>query len=170
MRYALNIFKTSTISLLPNLWWDMKRIFTISYVSRCIIPLEDRPFEIQRLVAVSTKNNAVRYISGLLALQDNQFLQVIEGEEDEIERTFSSIRRDMRHTDINVIANKEILQRQFSRWIFGLAGSSVESRAYFSALTDQSHLTSHEQLCRVLENLAKMDSINKLMGAAKATL
>ena len=137
----------------------MESIFTISYVSRCIILPADRSFEIKRLVAISTKNNAVRYISGLLALQDDHFLQVIEGEEADVERTFASIRRDTRHTDITLIANKEIPRRRFPRWIFGLAGSSAEARAYFSEITNQSYLTSHDLFCCVLENLAKRDTV-----------
>ena len=120
------------------------------------------------MVAVSTKNNAVRYISGLLALQDDHFLQVIEGARVDIDRTFDSICRDGRHTDIKLLANTEIPKRQFSRWIFGLAGRSVEAQIYVSEITDRSYLDSHEELCRLLENLAKIDSVNKLTGSAKA--
>ena len=45
-----------------------------------------------KIVSVSTRNNAVRYISGLLTLQGNHFMQVLEGSQSEIFRTFEAIK------------------------------------------------------------------------------
>ncbi|MBX9651544.1 MAG: BLUF domain-containing protein [Xanthobacteraceae bacterium] len=139
----------------------MKQIYTLSYVSRCLLPPETQTSEMKRLVAVSTKNNAIRYISGLLTLQDDQFFQVIEGEQKEIGRTFDAIRRDMRHTDIRLIAEKELPERQFPRWIFGVVGTSPEAKAYFSEITDQSYLSSHDELSNMLHHLASIDTARR---------
>lgn len=139
----------------------MKPIYTLSYVSRCLLPPEIQASEMKRLAAVASKNNAIRYISGLLTLQDDQFLQVIEGEQKEIDRTFDSIRRDMRHTDIRLITHKELPERQFPRWIFGVVGTSPEAKAYFSEITDHSYLRSHDELSTLLHHLATIDTARR---------
>ncbi len=69
-----------------------------------------------RLLAHSFLNNQKYNITGLLIYKNNQFAQVIEGDEDAIERIWSKIQRDTRHKDIQILSKEPIVHRSFTKW------------------------------------------------------
>lgn len=82
------------------------------------------PTELVTLLEVSRRNNTLTDISGLLLYKDGNFLQVIEGEEEEIHRLHAKISRDPRHTGLITLTERVIQQRQFSDWRMGFKNLS----------------------------------------------
>ena len=75
--------------------------------------------ELLSLLETSHENNAERNITGMLVYGNGDFLQVIEGEEDQINTLFNIIKQDHRHKNITLIAKTHITQRTFTDWKMG---------------------------------------------------
>lgn len=74
--------------------------------------------------------NHSRDITGLLLHKGDSFFQILEGPHDAVIRTFRSISRDPRHTDVETIMEGEIPHREFSEWSMGfldLTGNLIPS-------------------------------------------
>jgi hypothetical protein len=71
------------------------------------------------LLAVARNNNTVNGISGMLLYSDGNFIQYLEGEQDQVRATFDRIRRDGRHTGVFVVSEGAIEQRVFADWSMG---------------------------------------------------
>lgn len=74
------------------------------------------PKELQELLVISRQNNIRNGITGMLLFEDGTFLQVLEGEEEVVERTYQRIAQDPRHNKILLIARFELEQRSFNDW------------------------------------------------------
>lgn len=55
-------------------------------------------------------------ITGTLAWRHNQFMQIIEGPSNAINRLFGVILRDSRHRDIVLVSERIIAEREFPNW------------------------------------------------------
>ena len=55
-------------------------------------------------------------VTGILLYKDGDFLQLIEGERTAVERLYSKIKADPRHTEITVLLAQECTERLFSDW------------------------------------------------------
>ena len=72
--------------------------------------------DISVIVESSSVNNAESEITGVLLEYNNCFLQYLEGPEYNILRLYDIIKRDNRHTNIQLIQTKDIQERIFSEW------------------------------------------------------
>lgn len=72
----------------------------------------------------SVRNNRLFNVTGLLLHHRGWFLQVLEGPLEVVDDTFDRIRRDLRHTDIRVVADLPIAARAFGDW--GMAAERLE--------------------------------------------
>ncbi len=77
------------------------------------------PGEIEEILNVSRKNNRQAGLSGLLIYHEGDFLQVLEGPSDDVERVFRVIRNDPRHYRVNVIVDHAVSHRSFGNWEMG---------------------------------------------------
>lgn len=77
------------------------------------------PVEIEEILTVSRRNNLRSGLSGLLVYHEGDFLQVLEGPPDDVERVFDVIRNDPRHYRVNVIVDHEVSRRSFGNWEMG---------------------------------------------------
>ena len=68
--------------------------------------------------------NLPHQISGLLIYHEGTFLQVIEGESEDVNEIFNKIRRDPRHKDVTLLMDEEIHEREFGKW--GMAFREVQ--------------------------------------------
>ena len=92
-------------------------IKTICYISDS---LEHESMD--KLKALYTKakaNNLTHNITGILIYKNQNFLQVLEGEEMKVNETFSKIKSDSRHKNIFKVINTSIDQRIFEDYNFG---------------------------------------------------
>lgn len=135
----------------------MNSLYTLSYYSECLIPEELRRSEMAKIVSVSTRNNAVRYISGVLTLQGDHFMQVLEGSQAEVLKTFEAIKRDRRHRNVEIVAFRKIRTRRFARWVFGHAGRTPEAQSFYDTWNPRVEDLTHEDVTRNLERLMDID-------------
>lgn len=61
-------------------------------------------------------NNIAAEITGTLVWKDPKFMQVVEGPPDNINRLFSTLLKDDRHSDIVLISERIIHEREFPNW------------------------------------------------------
>lgn len=89
------------------------------YTSEALSPgsKSDAPtMSAQEIAKASGSKNATRGLSGILISVQNHFIQVLEGEAAELEATFESICRDMRHRDLRLIDFCPAAERYFHGW------------------------------------------------------
>lgn len=76
--------------------------------------------DLQELARISGANNAERSLTGLQLYSGSHFIQVLEGARTDIDALFETIRRDQRHTDIEVLLESPIRTRSFDQWGMGV--------------------------------------------------
>lgn len=86
----------------------------IVYISRLADPLG--PGAVPAVIRKARVNNAIRGITGALIFDGERFCQYIEGDPDEIVRTFTAIERDARHDGLRVLASGYAQRRRFEQW------------------------------------------------------
>lgn len=72
--------------------------------------------EIYGMLSKAKEYNAEHKISGCLLYHNNQFLQLLEGEENEVLNLFQKISMDERHQDIVLIESSHAEDRLFYKW------------------------------------------------------
>ncbi|MET4107642.1 BLUF domain-containing protein [Hymenobacter sp. UYP22] len=78
-----------------------------------------RPFSLQQLHALLREcriNNERRELTGVLFYSEQHFMQLIEGEQDQVQALYQCLQRDARHTNLIKIADKPIRARGFAEW------------------------------------------------------
>lgn len=79
------------------------------------------------LMQYSSAKNETLGIRGLLLVTPNDFLQVLEGPEDNVLYTFESIRDDKRHTKVDLMLQAKNVTPLFTQWFMkGVSLSPVQ--------------------------------------------
>ncbi len=90
----------------------MKRL---TYISKFSHPLSQE--EIEDIGRVSNNNNQKDNITGVLMCLGGLFFQILEGDEDNIDRVYKKILQDNRHTEILCLKTEDKIQeRLFPDW------------------------------------------------------
>lgn len=84
------------------------------YLSYATAPFDEA--RLHALLAQCRQLNAQEELTGILLYGNNQFLQVLEGEEPNVRATYARISRDPRHRDVALFADKAIPARVFPTW------------------------------------------------------
>ena len=91
--------------------------------------------ELAALLETSRRNNASVGITGLLVVGGRRFLQILEGEREDVMATFARIRSDKRHFATVVLSDADVCDRLFGGWqmryerlLFGAGQLSLESQ------------------------------------------
>lgn len=80
--------------------------------------------------------NESRRISGILLYSEGQYVQIIEGEKDEVEALYRRISGDLRHTDVLTLAAGPIARRMFPDWTMGFATVAAPKFAWLAGYID----------------------------------
>lgn len=89
-------------------------IGTLTYQSRAsFAPTSE---ELDALVASARKRNNDAGVTGMLLYDGGRFLQTLEGPPDGLRQIWSSIQRDERHAEIEVLTERMAPARLFSEW------------------------------------------------------
>lgn len=110
----------------------------LAYVSTATSGIDSG--EVFRLVETSARRNPSRDITGFLIFDGREFLQVVEGPEEELDRLLGALRRDERHRDIRVIDRSPITHRRFERWRMkriATGGADAEDQEILARLSEQ---------------------------------
>lgn len=71
------------------------------------------------ILEVARRINRGHGLTGLLLFHAGSFLQVLEGEQDAVRETYARISADRRHTDLQLLFEEAITERQFADWSMG---------------------------------------------------
>ncbi|MEM9705971.1 MAG: BLUF domain-containing protein [Pseudomonadota bacterium] len=85
---------------------------------------EFNPNDLEALVLAAQAKNAKLGVTGVVVFDDHRFLQWIEGPERKIETLFEAIRKDERHTDVEVLSEYVSDKRVFGHWSMQLAANN----------------------------------------------
>ena len=95
-------------------------MFRLIYKSRSSQPI-DWDF-VNQLIGSSESRNEKVGITGVLLATRSHFLQVLEGDFDEINRLFMRIARDERHDEVQLISFGAVETRLFGGWAMHAIG------------------------------------------------
>lgn len=71
------------------------------------------------LLMNSRANNRRLGLSGLLLYRDGRFIQVLEGDEQDVRDRYAIIAADPRHRSVRILLEETIPERRFARWTMG---------------------------------------------------
>jgi Sensors of blue-light using FAD len=100
------------------------QLTTLVYMSHAGNVFKKRD-ERQKLKIHAQTENAKRGITGMLIYCEGLFLQVLEGEAEAVNRLYSSIFADPRHTGVELLCQQEITSRLYHNWAMGYIDSDT---------------------------------------------
>jgi hypothetical protein len=87
------------------------------YLSSATVAPSDA--DLADLVARARTHNAAHGLTGMLIYAEGNFLQVLEGDEREVDELFARIQRDHRHGHIVCLERAAVARREFADWDMG---------------------------------------------------
>lgn len=92
-------------------------MYYLCYQSECTFSLTHQ--NIIQILEKSRINNASNNLTGILLIINNTFLQILEGSQSQVEKTFQRITLDKRHENIVKLMDGHIQERSFPLWTMG---------------------------------------------------
>lgn len=97
----------------------MTELWQILYQSTEVYEMDSS--DMLKLLLDSRAYNAEHRITGLLIYHNHRFMQLLEGEREEVRALYSNITRDARHSDITIQIEGFESVRMFSDWHMAFA-------------------------------------------------
>jgi len=110
---------------------------TIVYRSRAVAPLA--PPDLKALLQVAQTRNRREAVTGIMLYDDNCFFQWLEGPAESVKRVMSSIRRDRRHTDLEILDDRPAGARMFADWEMRLATRGACTASWGDSVLEPPH-------------------------------
>lgn len=104
----------------------------LSYISTATRPMTSE--DLADILQVARAHNADKGITGMLLYSTGTFVQVLEGEEDDLDALLEAIKRDSRHTALHVLERKQIARREYPDWTMGFKRLGREDLAEIPGL------------------------------------
>ena len=89
-------------------------MYRIIYLSSAVDAVDD--IELEKILVKSETYNSTNNISGILLHIDGDFIQVLEGEKENVSLIFDKIKTDKRHKGLITVYEGEFAKRQFENW------------------------------------------------------
>ncbi len=115
--------------------------FRLTYVSRAREQLDAG--DLEKIAASAQRFNKSVDVSGLLICCAGEFLQILEGDREQVMTVFKRVDRDQRHSDVTVIAIELDVPRAFEDWSMGCFSFEPEDLPdgfFFDRTSDAMHL------------------------------
>lgn len=96
-------------------------MYRLIYKSRNTKKLDKESF--RDLLYISAQKNGESGLTGALLATESHYLQILEGDHEALNETFSRISNDERHDELKLISFKEVDKRLFSNW--GMKGFGI---------------------------------------------
>jgi len=106
----------------------------ITYLSQASTPMSAE--QLLALLMQCRTNNVARGITGMLLYGNGTFLQVLEGEDEVVDRLVDTIAADPRHTGMRRLARKAIDRRQYADWSMGFERITSDGLRQVEGLRD----------------------------------
>ena len=104
---------------------------SLIYVSRAEENVNDD--DILNILTHSWKYNHNSYISGMLLYDNRHFMQIIQGPILTIDKLFARIENDSRHTDIELIGEELLHERDCSGWGIGFYDDQEVANIFYES-------------------------------------
>lgn len=88
--------------------------------------------DISEILETSQKHNFENHITGCLVFYNNEFIQILEGDEKSVIELYEKIKIDKRHTNVNLIGKSQKVERDFSDWSMAYRKFDSEESEYIS--------------------------------------
>ena len=75
-----------------------------------------KPEDIQNILESARRFNFKNNITGCLLYHNDEFLQILEGEKDVVQKLYASIKKDERHSAVMLLNEDEKKERFFPQW------------------------------------------------------
>lgn len=130
------------LSRMSLLWETIQQeeeypIFRLTYLSKPTKPFTDADFD--DIESKSVKANNERDVTGLLVVNENRILQILEGREEAVRELYNKIEADSRHTVVKLVCAVEDEVRLLMTWnmvVRGLNGTPPDLLDQFSNVFD----------------------------------
>jgi hypothetical protein len=123
-------------------------IFQLTYVSTAAI--EFGAGDLIKLLIEARDFNRDHHITGILIFENERFLQVLEGDINEVKTLYQHICRDGRHHHIEAISSKTVAKREYPNWTMAFADpgalKSSSFRGFDASLNKQAHINTTDIL------------------------
>jgi len=106
----------------------------ITYLSQASAPMSAE--QLLALLMQCRTNNGARDVTGMLLYGNGTFLQVLEGDDEVVDRLVDTIAADPRHTGMRRIARREIDRRQYVDWSMGFERITSDGLRQIEGLRD----------------------------------
>ena len=122
--------------------------------------------ELKNILSVAQRNNQKLGITGMLLFAEGNFIQVLEGEAEDVHSLYQKIEQDPRHTGAIVIDEEPTASRAFSQWSMGFRHISKEDKAGLVGFSDfllrkmapEEFLLHRDEVADLLYQFAKTNS------------
>ena len=130
------------LSRMSLLWETIQQeeeypIFRLTYLSKPTEPFTDADFD--DIESKSVKANNERDVTGLLVVNEDRILQILEGREEAVRELYNKIEADSRHTVLKLVCAVEDEVRLLLTWnmvVRGLNGTPPDLLYQFSNVFD----------------------------------
>lgn len=102
------------------------------YSSTIRIDVGRRDKEFASILEASARRNSAAGITGCLGHSTDWFLQVLEGEQDDVLQTFLRIEQDKRQSEVKILVNRDIRGRSFPDWSMAFVDLGETAPAFLS--------------------------------------
>jgi len=131
------------LSRLSLLWETIQKkedypIFRLTYLSKPTKPFTNDDFD--DIESKSVEANNARDVTGLLIVNGDRILQILEGREEPVRELYTKIEADSRHTVVKMVSALEDEIRLLLTWsmvVRGLAGTPSNLLEQFTKIYDE---------------------------------
>ncbi|TPG46566.1 BLUF domain-containing protein [Sphingomonas glacialis] len=88
--------------------------------------------EVDSILATARRRNPAANVTGAMLFKEDWFVQLLEGDEGDVQTTFDRIATDPRHEDVELLVNRTVPARQFPDWSMGFVGDAPAVRKRFA--------------------------------------
>lgn len=105
------------------------------------------------ILQVAQTRNSEHKISGVLIFHRGAFLQLLEGDEQDVSEIYSSIMRDRRHTNIRILYEADCASRCMPAWLMGFS-TSQESTDLIKSQSFHIPFEDATEICGLMSGMA----------------
>lgn len=110
--------------------------------------------ELRAILDVSVKNNALIDVTGMLLYLDGNFLQLLEGRQEDVEALYDRIEQDRRHMG-PVLSRSKNSERLFPDWAMGLKAVDPEKDTGIAGAFRLGYETVNEKIQGLNDDLSR---------------
>lgn len=147
-----------------NLHYGERIILRLTYIS--CYNTDNANIEVARILEQARRNNERNGITGVLVMNENYFLQTIEGARPVINDLLHRLVKDRRHLSFQIIECREVQLRRWHKWSMKYLTTSLQDKDYilqFSASTQfDPYLMSIAQITMFINALADIQEQREL--------